>query len=354
MPKADIARVQTDKILETMERRIAGVYRQAEKEVQGKLDEYLSAFASKDARKREQVAEEVITEAEYKRWRTGQIAMGKRWNELKDTLAEDYHNANVIARGIVDDNIAGIYAINHNYATFAVEKGALVDTSYTLYDRATVTRLLAKDPEMLPPPGKKVSARIAAGLDKRWNRQQIQSVMTQSIVQGESIPQIAKRLAAEVGDSNYKAAVRNARTMTTGAECAGRVDAYERAQGMGIKVRQTWVASLDSRTRDSHRAIDGETIEVGGVFSNGCRFPGDPAGEPGEVYNCRCTLVAQIAGFERDVSDLGLRPNNKLGDMTYNEWLKEHGASQDILTPEIIADKMRKAYAAEYRRGKRG
>ena len=49
---------------------------------------------------------------------------------------------------------------------------------------------------------------------------------------------------------------------------------------------------------DSHRILHGERIDVDGTFSNGCRFPGDPNGPAEEVYNCRCTLVAAIKGFE--------------------------------------------------------
>jgi len=32
--------------------------------------------------------------------------------------------------------------------------------------------------------------------------------------------------------------------MTTGAENAGHVDAYERAQSKGIEIRQMWLATL--------------------------------------------------------------------------------------------------------------
>jgi hypothetical protein len=32
-------------------------------------------------------------------------------------------------------------------------------------------------------------------------------------------------------------------------------------------------------------------IEVGTKFVNGLRFPGDPAGGPEEVCNCRCSLI---------------------------------------------------------------
>lgn len=57
-------------------------------------------------------------------------------------------------------------------------------------------------------------------------------------------------------------------------------------------------------------------------FSNGCRYPGDPRGRPGEVYNCRCTMVAKVRGV--DTSD-GLRRDRYglLPDMTYAQWERQ-------------------------------
>jgi uncharacterized protein with gpF-like domain len=38
-------------------------------------------------------------------------------------------------------------------------------------------------------------------------------------------------------------------------------------------------------------AIDGEQVAIDKPFSNGLMFPGDSAGGPGEVCNCRCTIM---------------------------------------------------------------
>lgn len=348
--KADPAHIETDKLLEQLEKRIAKEYKQAEEEVQAKLDDYLRRFELKDKKWQEWVENGTKTRQEYKQWRIGQIAVGKRWELMKQTLAEDFHNANKIARSIIDGYKPEVYAINHNYATYEIEHGTKLDTSYTLYDRQTVEKILKDNPDLLPPPGKKVSQRIAEGKDIRWNRQQIQSVATQAILQGESIPNIADRLARRVGDNNHKAAIRNARTMITGAENAGRVDGYKRAEDMGIEMQQQWVATLDSRTRHSHRMMDGETVDVGEEFSNGCKYPGDPDGEPAEIYNCRCTLIASLKGYERDLSDLSLRRNEKLGDMSYSQWKKAKAESNPITLPEEKAESIRQSYINEYRR----
>ncbi len=321
----DPAHLESEKLLEEMERKIAGVYRQAATETQGKLGEYMAAFTRKDEQWKKKLEAGEITQKQYDDWRIGQIMTGKRWQEMRDTLADDYHNANEIARSIVNGYMPDVYALNHNYATFEVEKASRVDTSYTLYDRQTVERLIRGDPQILPSPGKRVKAEIAAKQDIAWQEGQIQSVMTQSILQGESIPRIAKRISSTVSTRNDAAAVRYARTATTAAQNAGRVDGYKRAEDMGIQMQQEWIATLDDHVRDSHALLHGETVEVGGTFSNGCRYPGDPQGPASEIWNCRCTLVAELKGFERNKEDLGFTDNERLGGMTYEEWRKAHG-----------------------------
>jgi hypothetical protein len=57
--------------------------------------------------------------------------------------------------------------------------------------------------------------------------------------------------------------------------------------------QKRWVAMMDNFTRDDHRAVNdtvigiNEKFNVGGDMMDG---PLDPAGSPGEVINCRCSL----------------------------------------------------------------
>lgn len=322
----DYGHAQTSKMLSKMERRVNREYSQAAEEIQQKLEDYLQRYETKNKIKLEKLAKGEITQEEYSQWRTGQIAVGKRWEEMRDTLAQDLTNTNQIAASIVNGYTPDVYALNHNFGTYEAETGALVDTSYTLYDRQTVERLIKENPALLP------QAKVEIDKDLQWNRQKLTSAITQGILQGEGIDRIAKRLM-NVTDMNRKQAIRNARTMTTSAENAGRADSYVRAKDMGIDMEQIWLATLDGRTRDSHRALDGEAISVGDkwhhpTFSNGCRYPGDPQGRPEEVYNCRCTLIAKVKGAQFNVTDTGLRNNYKLGDMTYQEWKAGHTTKQ--------------------------
>lgn len=301
----------TDDLLTQLEQRIHSEYEQAAREVEDKMNNYLAAFARRDEAQLERLQNNEITQDEYNRWRLGQMAIGQRWEEMRDTLAQDLTNTNQIAAAMINGNSRDVYALNHNYGTFEVEEQSQIDTSYTLYDRMTVERLLRDDPDLLP------QARIDIPEDSRWNRQQINSAVMQGVLQGESIPAIARRLQ-NVTNMNRTSAIRNARTMTTSAECGGRIDSYHRAEEMGIQMEQVWIATHDDRTRFTHAFMDGERVKVGETFSNGLEYPGDPNGAPEEVYNCRCTIVAVVAGA--DTASLDERREYWDNDERYQQW----------------------------------
>ena len=333
----DAGHKETDKLLEKIEKEVSKEYERAEKELTDKLDDYFRRFQIKDELKRKAVENGIITQNEYNQWRIGQLAIGKRWEEMRDTIAQDLTNANQIAKSIGFDHMPEVYAINHNYATFEVEKGSLMDTSYTLYDRDTVERLFVDENTFYPSPGKTLTRLINEGKDVAWNKRQVQSVLIQGILQGESIPNMATRLANTVGEKNRKAAIRNVRTMTTGVENAGRMEGYKRAQKMGISLKRAWLATLDGRTRHWHRELDGQIREIGKPFENSVgkiMYPGDPSADAENIYYCRCTLVAAVEGVNVDYSDTSLRHNSNLGDMTYDEWKKENKSRSDKITKQ--------------------
>lgn len=310
----------TDKMLMTLEGKIKDEYRQASKEVEKSMDKYLARFKENDAKMAKLVDAGEITKKEYVEWRTKQMMISDKWLSMRDELTDVYMNADKVASGLIKDSTYEAYALNHNYGVFEAEKGAKADTNYTLYNKDSVARLVKDNPDLLPPPGKRTSEKIRSGKLKRWNQQQIQSVMTQSMIQGQSVPKIAKNLAARMGEKNVYSHIRAARTMITSAENAGRLDSYRRSKDMGIEMQKQWMSTHDGRTRHSHRALDGETIPVDEEFSNGLMFPADPDGPPEEVYNCRCTLVARVFSVDGiDISDI---PDETGED--FEEWLEEH------------------------------
>ena len=319
----DLAHRQTERKLSALERRIASVYRQASKEMQGKIEAYFLAFKERDETQRAAMEAGEITKQEYINWRLSQMARGERYMALRDALAERMTKANEAAVAYINDATPGIYSLNRNYAAYTIEKVG-GNIGFTLYDESTVRRLLQKSPRLMPYYPKKKA--VARGIDLAWGRRQIRAQITSSILQGESIPDIAKHLMQRIPEMNKASAVRTARTAVTSAQNGGRLASYEKADQMGIKVRKVWIATKDGKTRRDHRRLDGEAVDWDEEFSNGLRYPGDPSGKPEEVYNCRCSMRTEISKkYEAESRQMRVRDpktgrNVLVNEMTYAEW----------------------------------
>lgn len=88
------------------------------------------------------------------------------------------------------------------------------------------------------------------------------------------------------------------RTMSEAHEEATR-QVIEQAGIEGSTLRRTWVAIADDRTRDSHAAMDGQTVGLDESFISGdgneLMYPGDPSAPPEEIIACRCQVVISFA-----------------------------------------------------------
>jgi len=73
------------------------------------------------------------------------------------------------------------------------------------------------------------------------------------------------------------------------------------AENMGIAgTRKEWVAVADGRTRATHIQATGQQVGLEEPFIVGgdrLKYPGDPAGSPGETINCRCVSIYTTPDF---------------------------------------------------------
>ena len=298
---------QTERKLSALERRMKTEYRIAYEELSEKLTKYLEEFSVEDAKKKALYEAGKLTKQEYTKWRNEQMLLNRRWRSLRDKIAKELVKVDNTAISLVNSTATGVFVDNANYGAYEVETGFGLSTDFTLYNEQTVELLFDETG---------LTKTINISKDFEWNKKNISSAVLQGILQGEAIPKIAERLETATGMS-YKAAVRSARTMITGAENAGRLQGYRDLAERGLITEKIWMATLSPRTRDSHRLVDMETVGIDESFSNGLMYPGDPSGEPAEVYNCRCTMIAKTV----HATDDALRRWSELdSDISYEEW----------------------------------
>lgn len=306
--KPDEGHNLTEKELAKLERRIASVYGEAAKELQETVDNYFRQFEKRDAEMKELIGTVVNgkewTEQDYKQWRLAQIGRGKRFEAMRDKVAERMTKANEVAIAYANDDMAKIYAMNHAYTINSVKEqaGDILDgVDFTMFDEQTVKRLVVEQPDIMPyyPKAKAVKR----GIDLIYGKKQITATVTSGILQGSSINKMAKDLMNRVTDMNKTSAIRAARTAVTEAENAGRQAAADELEKKGVIMGKRWIATHDSRTRDEHLEADGQIVENNKPFVVGgeeLMFPGDKSlGASGwNLYNCRCTRATEIIGFK--------------------------------------------------------
>ena len=329
---ADIGHELTEKVLTGLEDDIAAEYATAVRDMQKKLQAYMEKFEAEKKVQKALLDAGKITEKEYTDWVFRHTMMGQQWRDMKNVLAADLENARQIAAKMSSGKMADIYALNANYATYQIEHDFGLDTSFTLYNHDTVEYLMGDTKQLMPGPSSRKAAKIAADKALQWDKRHIQSAVLQGVIQGESPFEIAKRLQ-RVAQMDYNASVRYARTMTTSAQNAGRYQAYRRAKKLGVNLTIEWQATLDNRTRHEHRMMHGQRRDVDEPFVvDGVEilYPAQSSGTGASdipqsmIWNCRCTLLAWVKGFEGDT----VKGSPKMGNLTFDEWQQERASSK--------------------------
>lgn len=317
MPKHDIGQLYTDKELATLAKKINKIYSEAQKDMQAKLDEFTAKHQVKNKIHLQELADGRITQADYDAWMRGQVFQGKQWQAKRDQLVNVLYDANKEASNILNGGTISVLAENANFMAYTLEHTAGVNFGFGLYDATTVTNLLKNNPDLLP---YKDPSKIK---DTRWNMQNFRNQITQGILQGERLDQIANRLSRVTASTNRNLMMTHARTAMTGAQNAGRQVRLEDAKKMGIKLKKEWMATFDTHTRDAHRELDGQKVDVDKPFvvdRQEIWFPADPTAAPWLVYNCRCTLVADLDDYPEAYQRYDNIDGVPVDQMTYKEW----------------------------------
>lgn len=130
------------------------------------------------------------------------------------------------------------------------------------------------------------------GKDTKVLSRQIAGEISRGISNAAMYSEIARNIAGYAGISKNKA-MRIARTEAHRIQCKATADAQWKAKEKGADVVKQWDASLDDKTRDTHRQLDGQIRELDEVFElqgKTAMMPGG-FGDPAEDCNCRCALL---------------------------------------------------------------
>ena len=326
----DYASNYTEKRQRILELRLRRLYNQTRIELEQDLKQFTDKKENRSKELKKQIDEGKIDEQEYQDWLARQVFKEKQWQTKINDLTEKLQYANEQALGYVRHEQVSVFSENANYQAYELENDTKSAYSFDIYDEITVQKLLDEQPNLLP------KRKIDKTKDQKWNRTNISNSVAQSIIKGDSIDKLAKRIATQVSETNKKAMLRYARTAMTAAQNAGRIETLERAVDMGIDVLKEWLATLDSRTRDSHRHLDGQRQKIDKPFRSELghiRYPGDPTANPADVYNCRCTMIYVYPEYSE--YDTDWRQSEYIDGISYQRWKNGKETGEGIVSRRV-------------------
>lgn len=173
----------------------------------------------------------------------------------------------------------------------------------TPIDQKAVTRAIQTD--------SKISTGLYTrlGEDVKSLKTSIRAELSRGIANGSSWNEVAGKLGKAFKNTPFSKAYNNSmrivRTEGHRVQIRSAMDAQRAAKDKGADVVKQWDATLDDRTRETHRMLDGqireldEPFEVGGMRADAPGMFNNPA----EDCNCRCALL-QRAKWALDEDDL--------------------------------------------------
>lgn len=258
-----------------IERELTAIYTKANGEIRRKANDILSKIDSKPNMK---PTDRYLEMRKY-----------NRFDALSQQIGGVLADANNEAVNIINGKMLDVYSAGYADAAKIFPK----DTVFPPISRGIVGKVLRGDTLSFQQMRMSLSELTARSEIERMLKRELLT----GIVQGDSIPNLAKRIQSTVEREAYKA-TRIARTETTRIVNGAKQDVAEKGTQLGFTMLKRWIATKEpGRTRDEHLEADGQIVPADKPFIVGgeeLMYPGDPNGSPWNTVNCRCTMITYV------------------------------------------------------------
>ncbi|MCD9070651.1 phage head morphogenesis protein [Staphylococcus chromogenes] len=242
--------------------------------------------------------------------------LNKELARIGQMLTEDY---NQVAKAIKETQ-HNAYIEKYMMSLYLYEMASQSSMEFDVPTASVINKAIEQPIEFI---------RLVPTLQKHRNEvlKRIRIHITQGIMSGEGYSKIAKALRDDLGLAKAQS-LRVARTEAGRAMSQAGLDSAKVVKDNGFKMKKRWSATKDTRTRDTHRHLDGQSVDIDDNFkSSGCVGPAPHlfvgVASAKENINCRCKLLYYI-----DEDDLPgvMRVRNDDGSteiipsMSYREW----------------------------------
>ncbi|MEX3465877.1 phage head morphogenesis protein [Staphylococcus epidermidis] len=241
--------------------------------------------------------------------------LNKELNRIGRMLSQDYRE---VAKAIKQSQ-QNVYIEKYMMSLFLYEVASQTSMNFDIPTVQTIQTAIEQPIEFI-----KLAPTLQKHRDDTLKR--IRTHITQGIMSGEGYSKIAKALRDDLGMSKAQS-VRVARTETGRALSQAGLDSATVAKDNGLDMKKRWYATKDTRTRDTHRHLDGTSVDIEDNFhSSGCVGPAPKlfvgVASAKENINCRCKLLYYIDEDELPTT-MRTKEDGVIPFTTYREWEKE-------------------------------
>lgn len=240
--------------------------------------------------------------------------LNKELNRIGQMLSQDYRE---VAKAIKQSQ-QNVYMEKYMMSLFLYEVASQTSMNFDIPTAQTIQTAIEQPIEFI-----KLVPTLQKHRDDTLKR--IRTHITQGIMSGEGYSKIAKALRDDLGMSKAQS-VRVARTETGRALSQAGLDSATVAKDNGLDMKKRWYATKDTRTRDTHRHLDGTSVDIEDNFhSSGCVGPAPKlfvgVASAKENINCRCKLLYYIDEDELPTT-MRTKEDGVIPFTNYREWEK--------------------------------
>ena len=213
-----------------------------------------------------------------------------------------------------------IYLNNYMRSLYMYEYTSGIQMTFTVPSARQIANALAQPIDLIK----------LAPTFNRHRKQVIEKLrghIAQGVLAGNSYNQIANAINKDVGLSMRQARM-VARTETARAQSVSSEDAAQTAKDNGARITGVWDATLDRRTRPSHRRLDGKQEDEAGNFRIGASYGPAPrllvgVDSASQNINCRCKKLYKVNG---QMPEVRRTKDGLIKYQSYDEWESKHEA----------------------------
>ena len=271
-----------DKVVESVERKIYALFREAREGIQEAIDQLLEIFMPKV-----DISDDETKEEQKKELIAGLLTLRKK--DIKAVTGKLF-DVNKEAKDTINDAVPLAFAESMNHESYDIEHD-VDDIGLFPVDEEDISEWLDEFPELYE------TKELDEDKDNKWNAKNLRNTIIAGIMIGVAKDKLGKYVTNKLIKRNRNSMVNNAYVTVSGAGEAGKVTAMFNAETKGLEMEKLWTATLDFKTRDEHRALDGNRVALDEEFAPGLRYPRDPQAPANQRCNCRCTMQKVYKGW---------------------------------------------------------